>query len=619
MDQEPRPENQNIAAEPQPPVTNQPAKKVPKGLLIFIVIGVLAVAGVAFGYWQYQQQTKNQAAKNNPSIPIGLTKNPYGQLDTSQPAQPTSSPYANVNPTTTPPVIAATGICKNPGPVLASKSGMMQWQNAQDIEGLKIFAQGSADDGAYVDDSSQVVGHFVSGAYQGADLIVTELDPSYDEPGGNLPSFYHMVRVANSYIMLDKYSDQQPDPAEIKTVVNLSHDKNFILPDLNMPGNLHSTNPAADFSLASANAFTPHWQSFCADSMVKAFTDPVVGDVYTDQFATSPNNGTLDYGFYAKVPDGSLATYALVLDIVGQGGVPMVTWNNGQKNTTQYSYTDRTGCGSYNYASVVPADKINFNSDLAQTGTAINNEPVYEFKNSNNLILKDIYDNQYYPADGNDKMPYAQFVASHPEFFWKDSFGRLIKFQKSDFMPMAECGKPVIYLYPQKTEKISVQINPVGGFLKSEPAYNQGWNVISDPLSNITNLADGQNYPYLFWEGRGGYYKTPDRGFVVAQANIHEFLTDKLHQLGLNGKESADFVAFWEPKMQGSPYYFVTFMGNNIMDGIAPLTITPKPDTVIRILMDFKPLQQPMAVEGYNIRTPVRKGFTVVEWGGVLR
>ncbi len=55
------------------------------------------------------------------------------------------------------------------------------------------------------------------------------------------------------------------------------------------------------------------------------------------------------------------------------------------------------------------------------------------------------------------------------------------------------------------------------------------------------------------------------------------------------------------------------------MDELAPLTITPKPDTIIRLLMDFKPLQKPISVEGYNIKTPERKGFTVVEWGGVLR
>jgi hypothetical protein len=35
--------------------------------------------------------------------------------------------------------------------------------------------------------------------------------------------------------------------------------------------------------------------------------------------------------------------------------------------------------------------------------------------------------------------------------------------------------------------------------------------------------------------------------------------------------------------------------------------------------MDFTPLEKPIKAKGYEIKTPERKGFTVVEWGGVLR
>ncbi|MDD5051065.1 MAG: hypothetical protein PHV93_05025, partial [Candidatus Pacebacteria bacterium] len=89
--------------------------------------------------------------------------------------------------------------------------------------------------------------------------------------------------------------------------------------------------------------------------------------------------------------------------------------------------------------------------------------------------------------------------------------------------------------------------------------------------------------------------------------------------LGLNDKERADFIEFWEPRMTGAPYFFVTFLGTQAMNKLAPLTITPKPDTIIRVLMDFTPLQKPIEVSSLVIHTPVRKGFTVFEWGGVLR
>ena len=47
-----------------------------------------------------------------------------------------------------------------------------------------------------------------------------------------------------------------------------------------------------------------------------------------------------------------------------------------------------------------------------------------------------------------------------------------------------------------------------------------------------------------------------------------------------------------------------------------PLIINPVPDTVIRIVMNFKGLDTPIKVEDQKLRTPERNGFTVVEWGG---
>ena len=47
-----------------------------------------------------------------------------------------------------------------------------------------------------------------------------------------------------------------------------------------------------------------------------------------------------------------------------------------------------------------------------------------------------------------------------------------------------------------------------------------------------------------------------------------------------------------------------------------PLEVNPKPDTVIRVLMIYKPLNKKIKVKEQKIITPERKGFTLVEWGG---
>lgn len=53
------------------------------------------------------------------------------------------------------------------------------------------------------------------------------------------------------------------------------------------------------------------------------------------------------------------------------------------------------------------------------------------------------------------------------------------------------------------------------------------------------------------------------------------------------------------------------------------MNIEPKPDTVIRILMTYHRLDKddgefpPIRLDNYQ--TPSRRGFVVVEWGGILR
>lgn len=47
-----------------------------------------------------------------------------------------------------------------------------------------------------------------------------------------------------------------------------------------------------------------------------------------------------------------------------------------------------------------------------------------------------------------------------------------------------------------------------------------------------------------------------------------------------------------------------------------PLNIEPKPDTIIRIVMDFKGLNRPIEIEEQKLEQVEREGYTVVEWGG---
>lgn len=48
----------------------------------------------------------------------------------------------------------------------------------------------------------------------------------------------------------------------------------------------------------------------------------------------------------------------------------------------------------------------------------------------------------------------------------------------------------------------------------------------------------------------------------------------------------------------------------------AKLLITPKPDSILRVILVFKPLKKYIEIEPQELKPFTREGFTVVEWGG---
>ena len=46
--------------------------------------------------------------------------------------------------------------------------------------------------------------------------------------------------------------------------------------------------------------------------------------------------------------------------------------------------------------------------------------------------------------------------------------------------------------------------------------------------------------------------------------------------------------------------------------------IKPAPHTIIRVFMEYKPLDNKIDIKEQELVSPNREGFTVVEWGGSL-
>jgi hypothetical protein len=118
-----------------------------------------------------------------------------------------------------------------------------------------------------------------------------------------------------------------------------------------------------------------------------------------------------------------------------------------------------------------------------------------------------------------------------------------------------------------------------------------------------------------------GVYPDQSDGWVVKAADLSMFLQNKLTQAGLNEKERSDMLAYWVPVMlaKNVPYFKVSFIQTAEMNNFIPMDISPRPDTLYRIFLDWKPLtSQPSEPLQPQVLQPfTRTGFTVVEWGGL--
>ncbi|MFH0755426.1 MAG: hypothetical protein V1910_02040 [bacterium] len=179
--------------------------------------------------------------------------------------------------------------------------------------------------------------------------------------------------------------------------------------------------------------------------------------------------------------------------------------------------------------------------------------------------------------------------------------------------------KPVIYLYPTSTEKVQIELDYKGNIVADYPTYDvlqKGWTVTASPDGKIVS-SDGKEYSYLFWEGKPSNKIDYDlsTGFVVRGEDTIEFLQNTLSKIGLTPKEYNEFIVYWYPKMKDNKYNLIHFAGDEYTQ-TAPLTIVPKPDSMLRVFMVFKPLNNMIDIKPQEIKSFVRKGFTVIEWGG---
>jgi hypothetical protein len=207
-------------------------------------------------------------------------------------------------------------------------------------------------------------------------------------------------------------------------------------------------------------------------------------------------------------------------------------------------------------------------------------------------------------------MPDSQ---AHPAFertrgFWLDGA------ELRDTMSLEVVKKPALYLYPEKETTVEVRLGPKGRITRTIPRCQGRWVV----TVGKDGLID-RKYRYLFYEAElSSPIAQPEEGWCLRRTDLRSRMGSLLARLGLNSREAGDFKAYWLKNLSGSRFWIVRLIRPEVVDDQLGLAIQPKPQSIMRVIFTFTPSANMAKLREPEITKFERKGFTAVEWGGIL-
>jgi hypothetical protein len=334
------------------------------------------------------------------------------------------------------------------------------------------------------------------------------------------------------------------------------------------------------------------------------------------------DTGLTNIGYTLKLPTGTWVTMTYTPNTLS---LEKYSFSNGAPvSYTDYEGRERAeslgpiarGCGDDSVV-VTRSERLS-DGDLVAVGKTDTGRTVYGLASQNAFLISKAYDEYKQALDGSvQKVDSLEtFYERHGVVIIKNAKGENLVYIREHYSMGGGCAKPVVYLYPASAQMVSVRVG--ANVTISDPQYEtNGWQgVWAEPSGNLTYR--GQAYSSLFWEGQGqGEYPAISNGTVVKRADAATTMRRQLVDQGLNQKEITDFMAFWESKIPAKPYVRLTWLNTAQMDRLAPLVISPKPQTVIRVFLDMDGFDTPISLPKQKLIKVERKGFTVVEWGGL--
>ncbi|MFA5157678.1 MAG: hypothetical protein WC451_00600 [Patescibacteria group bacterium] len=430
------------------------------------------------------------------------------------------------------------------------------------------------------------------------------------ETMGTYYDFHHFLKKGGVYYFLPENSDAVGGDGNYYSRTNSESDATFVIKSLQLDKTITIGTTKLTLSATSSRE-----KSFAdATTAGSKLGETKWGDLYllkgSDIELSAGDAKVAQY--YVLRNDGARIIYSPTPTYRNDDGTFSVTWSNALGASYKYSQIKTSGCGGGggSFPLIIDQTALSTKTEVASAS----GKKIYTVDAASPLAN---FAYAVYKMDEmGSKVTQAAMMADLGVLVLQDGYDNWTIYMNDKYAPAVECGKPVIYLYPEKNTEVSVK---VGADIRiSEPAYNGGWKVSASPSGKLT--LGGQIYDSLYWEGTGwGKYPAVTSGTVVETFRVAEVITNQLKYMGLNNKEIADFKEFWLPKMPASPFVRLTWFGTEEMDELAPIAVSPKPDSSIRVFLDFQGLDSKETITSQILPKYQRVGFTLVEWGGLLR
>ncbi|MEI6499031.1 MAG: hypothetical protein WCO23_03640, partial [bacterium] len=365
---------------------------------------------------------------------------------------------------------------------------------------LSLFKSG------YFVGDAPVAYYLIARLDSGSQIILVVAPP--EDPSGDI--YLRFLKTNGKYYFLPKYSpgiSADTEPADFLANYNVSTfvDEQSVFTQLDSPDSI---------TLDGGAVLRKSWQQTTLDQLgdYKEVANSPYGSILEEKTNADANSEIGVRVLYLKHADNLVTQYRLKFPFVNDDkGLQFALQNN--EAVTSYIAQLSASCGNRDGLSY--ALKSDIASRIVKSEKTTTNEDLYKIKSSDDPLLKEIY-NFYKIGREQASVSYDDFAKLNPVFIYRDFFNDYQIFLSADYGALAECGKPVVYLYPEKDMNVSVKV--AADITKSEPIYGNGWSVFAKPNGQI--ISDGKAYPYLFWEGQGQKYPEINSGFIVKKENL---------------------------------------------------------------------------------------------------